>query len=36
MKRNLLLALTWVSLSCFAQQTNFTIKGSVVDNKGKV
>lgn len=35
MKRNLLLALTWVSLSCFAQQTHFTIKGRVVDNKGK-
>lgn len=35
MKRNLLLALTWVSLSCFAQQTHFIIKGNVVDNKGK-
>lgn len=35
MKRNLLLALTWVSLSCFAQQTRFAIKGQVVDNKGK-
>ena len=35
MKRFLLLALVFASMSCFAQQTRFQVSGRVVNKQGK-